>query len=181
MKWKLKESKKVFEANIFSLEQLDFIDTSNHKPLPHPFYRINSPDWVNVLPITTENEVILVRQPRAGVVRPTLEIPGGLVDPGEEPIVAAKRELEEETGYAGGTFTHLGSIPPNPAIQNNILHMFVATGVTVEANRNHFPDTTESIDLVTVSLNELEQLVAKCEINSALASLTIMLALKKPI
>ena len=180
MNWKLIESRLVKKTNIFSLEELQFLDKQTQKELSHAFYRINSADWVNILPITHEGEAVLIRQPRAGIIDMTLEIPGGIVDKNEDYSKAAMRELEEETGYSQGNIKHLGSISPNPALQNNMLHMFVAKNVRINTSRKHFPDANESIEVVTVPMETLETMVRNCEINSALASLTIMLALNAP-
>ena len=92
----------------------------------HPFYRIESPLWVNVVALTAQDELVMVRQFRQGSRTMTLEIPGGLVDPGETPGEAAARELLEETGYRAGPMTDLGSINPNPALFANRCHMQVA-------------------------------------------------------
>ena len=92
----------------------------------HPFYRIESPEWVNVVALTAADELVMVRQFRHGSRRMTLEIPGGLVDPGESPVDAGARELLEETGYRAGRLTSLGSISPNPALFANRCHMLVA-------------------------------------------------------
>lgn len=93
---------------------------------PHPFYRIESPAWVNVVALTEGDELVMVRQWRQGLRAVTLEIPGGLVDPGETPAVAGARELLEETGFRAGRMTSLGSINPNPALFTNRCHMQVA-------------------------------------------------------
>jgi 8-oxo-dGTP pyrophosphatase MutT (NUDIX family) len=95
---------------------------------PHPFYRIESPAWVNVVALTPRDELVMVRQFRQGLRDVTLEIPGGLVDPGESPEEAARRELLEETGYGADRFESLGSINPNPALFGNRCHMQVALG-----------------------------------------------------
>jgi ADP-ribose pyrophosphatase len=94
----------------------------------HPFYRIESPAWVNVVALTERDELVMVRQWRQGLRAVTLEIPGGLVDPGETPAVAGARELLEETGFRAGRMTSLGSINPNPALFTNRCHMQVAEG-----------------------------------------------------
>jgi 8-oxo-dGTP pyrophosphatase MutT (NUDIX family) len=93
-----------------------------------PFYVLETGDWVNIIPITPDGRVVLIRQYRYGRDAVSLEIPGGQVD-GEEPAVAAARELLEETGYAGDPPVHLGTVAPNPAIQNNRCHTFLATNV----------------------------------------------------
>ncbi len=86
----------------------------------HEFVLFESPDWVNVVPVTDREEIILVRQHRLGTDRMELEIPGGLVDPEDrDNLEAAKRELLEETGYRARSWSFLGSVCPNPALQGN--------------------------------------------------------------
>ena len=89
---------------------------------------LEAPDWVNVIALTESGEVVTVEQHRFGTREVTVEVPGGMVDPGEEPIEAARRELLEETGFASDRWTSLGSVAPNPAFLTNRCHHFLAEG-----------------------------------------------------
>ncbi len=90
------------------------------------YVTLEAPDWVNVVAITADGRMVMVWQYRHGVDRYTLEIPAGMVEPGEEPLAAMQRELAEETGYVSQEWRKLGSVHPNPAYQNNVCHHFLA-------------------------------------------------------
>jgi ADP-ribose pyrophosphatase len=90
------------------------------------FSTLDCVDWVNVIALTPDDRVVLVRQFRVGADKVCIEIPGGLVDPGEDAAAAAARELREETGYVARTWRRLGEVRPNPAIQGNRLTTFLA-------------------------------------------------------
>lgn len=90
---------------------------------------LESVDWVNVVAVAEDGRLVMIRQFRFGAGYSTLEVPGGMVDPGESPLAAAQRELTEETGYSGGDWQYLGAVEPNPAIHDHLCHHFLATGV----------------------------------------------------
>ena len=133
----------------------------------HPFYRIASPDWVNIVALTRDEHFVLVRQFRHGSRTVTLEIPGGLIDPGETPAEAAARELLEETGFRAGRLEDLGSINPNPALFSNRVHMQLALDCErVDVIRN---DSTEHTTFELLPETRLREVVRQIGIDHALA------------
>ena len=130
------------------------------------FSLIECVDWVNVIALTPDDEVVLIRQYRAGSASICLEIPGGMVDDGEDPLTAAKRELEEETGYTAVTWRSLGSALPNPAIQNNRLHSYLALDARCTAETRF--DSSEVIELQTAPLSEVRTMLRDGRIDHAL-------------
>jgi 8-oxo-dGTP pyrophosphatase MutT (NUDIX family) len=107
-----------------------------------------APDWVNVIPLLPDGRVVMVRQWRFGIAEPTLEIPGGVVDPGETPAVAAARELGEETGYRAASLRALGEVTPNPAILANRCATFLATGLELVGAPQDGIDEELTVELV---------------------------------
>jgi 8-oxo-dGTP pyrophosphatase MutT (NUDIX family) len=123
-KWEIIEDKKLLETPIFSLHERQLLP--HKKSETASFYVLEAPDWINVIALTENRDVVLVEQYRAGIHESSLEIPGGMVDEDESPMESAKRELLEETGYQSKKWTKLGTTSGNAAILNNYTHIFLA-------------------------------------------------------
>lgn len=133
----------------------------------HDFYVLESPDWVNIIPLTADGRVVMVLQYRHGIDEFTLEIPGGMVDPEDlSPLHAGRREMREETGYDSDDIVTLGVIHPNPAIQSNRCHTFLARDARPVGSVAF--DSTEETEVVLVPLGEIPELVRAGVITHAL-------------
>ncbi len=162
--WKRVHSKRLQSYRVFSIRTDTAISPRTGKG--HEFYIIESENWVNIIPITSEHQVVMIKQYRHGSREVTLEIPGGLVDPGDTPKKAALRELLEETGYQAQRAKRIGVVNPNPAIFNNRCYTFLAKGVKKVAGPT--PDQTEDIEVVLIPLKKIPQLILKGEIDNAM-------------
>lgn len=162
--WPCIRSQSVQSFRIFSIRT----DTSvsPRTGVEHDFYVIETQDWVNIIPITADHRVVMIRQYRHGSREVTLEIPGGLVDPGDTPENAAARELLEETGYQAEKVAEIGVSSPNPAIFNNRCYTFVARNVTKV--RDSMPDQTEDIEAVLIPLIDIPELIRRGKIDHAI-------------
>lgn len=127
---------------------------------------IDAPDWVNVVATTREGLIVLVRQFRFGVWANTLEIPGGMVDPGEDPAATAARELEEETGFRPGSLERIGVSHPNAAIFGNRIHAYRALECVDQGKRDL--DESEDIEVELVTREQLKTLVLEGAITHSL-------------
>jgi ADP-ribose pyrophosphatase len=117
------------------------------------FVVIDAPDWVNVIALTPCGRLVMVNQFRYGTNEFSWEIPGGVIDAGEDPVVAGLRELQEETGYVGTGARLLGSVNPNPAIMNNRCHLVLVENVVLATAQAWDPD--EEIEVATVPVEEV--------------------------
>lgn len=162
--WKITKSEVTAQTSIFTLKTLNAHSPGNQRS--HKFYVLEAGDWVNVIPITADGRVIMVRQYRHGTGEVTLEIPGGLIDPGQTPIQSAKRELLEETGFSGGDWELLGRTRPNPAFLNNWCYCYLARDVVRTAEQDL--DEAEELEVVTADLKDVPGLIARGEIDHSL-------------
>lgn len=114
---------------------------------------VSSSDAANVIPITADLEVVMVKQFRFGIEEFTTEIPGGLIESGESSLGGIKRELAEETGYTSDHWKHLGSLPFNPVYHKNYIHHFIAENACLTESRNL--DLGEEIELILMPLSKV--------------------------
>jgi len=160
--WPILESTKNFDTGPFSI-------TTNRCRSPrtgqeHDFYVIDFPNWVQVLPITPDDQIVMVRQYRHGCGQIFLELPGGLIDENDlSPDQTAKRELLEETGYRAEDLILLTSIYPQPAVLNNKGLTYLTKGVKKVAEPNL--DAAEDIEVCLVELQKIPKMIQNGEIN----------------
>ncbi len=174
-RWERLSSKKLMENPYFTVraDELRLPDGA----VKDPYYVIERPDAAIVFPLTAEGEVILVRQYRPAIDRIELGLPAGLVEEGEEPEKAARRELAEETGYSGGEWELLGSLASSPSLKDNWAYLFLARGV--EPSAEPAPDEYERVEVVRVPMEKVRPLVAAGELVSSSGVAAVLLALDR--
>jgi ADP-ribose pyrophosphatase len=173
--WKRLRSEMLMETPYFSLrsDRLQLPDGE----IKDPYYVIERPDAAIIFPLTVDGEVVLVSQYRPPLETMELGLPAGLVEDGERPEEAARRELSEETGYAGGEWELLGSVASSPSLKDNRAYLFLARSVKKTAAPD--PDEHELVEVVRVPVEELSSLVRSGKIVSSSGVATIMLALER--
>jgi 8-oxo-dGTP pyrophosphatase MutT (NUDIX family) len=173
--WERLESERLLETPYFALR-------SDRLRLPggavkDPYYVVERPDAAIIFPLTGEDEVVLVRQYRPPLERMELGLPAGLVEEGEKPEAAARRELLEETGYSGGEWEPLGSLASSPSLKDNWAYLFLARNV--EETSAPDPDEHELVETVKVPVEDLRGLIRSGEIVSSSGVAAVMLALER--
>ena len=153
--WEIKDSSYPFICPWLKVRK-DFVKLPNGTEISD-FYVTESPDWVNVIAMTTDGEFIVEEQYRHGIQKVCFELCAGMVDEGESPLEAAKRELLEETGYSGGNWTAFGTSVPNASGSTIKCYHFLATDV--ECNQSPKPEQTEDIKLHLLTEQELKQIM----------------------
>ncbi|PJZ69264.1 ADP-ribose pyrophosphatase [Leptospira perolatii] len=154
--WKQSNPRILNETPIFKL-------VANHTESPDgavskDFFHLQSKDWVNVIALTPENEIILIDQYRHGLHRYSLEIPGGIADKSGI-LESAQAELKEETGFVSDDWEFLGKVSGNPAVFNNWCHTFIAKNVRSTGIREL--DDSEQIRVFTYPLEKVPSLIEK--------------------
>lgn len=162
--WTWLSSKILSTCRIFTLKQEKYRSPRTGKA--HEFYLLESGDWVNVIPLTADQKVILVNQYRFGTKGFSLEIPGGMLDDGDTPARGAARELLEETGYTGSEPILLGVVHPNPAIHTNRCYTYLIENVVFTKQPEQ--DSTEDVEVEIVPLADIPKLIREGSITHAL-------------
>jgi ADP-ribose pyrophosphatase len=142
------------------------IDRATYSTLPHDMLVFGVPDWCNVLAETEGGELVMIWQHRFGTDALSLEIPGGVIDTGEEPLAAARRELREETGYEADSFELVSVVEPNPALQNNKCWTFFARNARLVGDTAF--DEVEDLELVLVPKNDIATIIDDGTVTHAL-------------
>lgn len=164
-KWKLLESEYLIKRPWLTArrDKVELPDGTIHPE----YYILEYPDWVNVIAETTDGRYVLVEQYRHGLGEVSIELCAGCVEPGEEPVVGAQRELLEETGFGGGEWELIATLSPNSSTSSNLCYCFVAHGVEQLDKEQHL-DKTEDIAVHLVSRQELFELLSNGEIKQAM-------------
>jgi len=161
--WERLESKEIADCLVFRVRE----DKSRRSDgVRGTFHVLENPDWVNVIAVTKDAQVVLIKQFRHGTENVILEIPGGMVDENEPPEDAAKRELLEETGYSSQNWISLGRSHPNPAIQNNWVYHYLA--LDCEKTGDVSFDEHENIAAKLVPLSDMSRLITDGKITHSL-------------
>ena len=165
---------KVLESSYFRPRlRLDKVELPNGKFLDATIFEFRA--WANVIALTKNNEVVLIKQYRHGVEKVLWEIPGGVVEDDEDPMEGVKRELLEETGYTASRFIQVGALYPNPAIQTNTMYCFLALDAELMGEQEL--DDGEDIEVHLVPLNELVAMTKRGEFPHALQVAALFQAL----
>ena len=156
---------KVLESSYFRPRlRLDKVELPNGKFLDATVFELSS--WANILALTKDHEVVLIKQYRHGVQKVLWEIPGGVVEDGEVPLEGVKRELLEETGYSAAEFIQVGALYPNPAFQTNTMYCFLA--LDAEKVTGQSLDDGEDIEVHLIPLKELVEMTKRGDFPHAL-------------
>lgn len=165
---------KVLESSYFRPRfRIDKCELGNGNLLDATIFEFRS--WANIVALTKDGQVVMVKQYRHGVCDVLLEFPGGVVEDGEDPIEGARRELLEETGYTSSNITLIGKLYPNPALQTNTLYCYLALDAEKVSGQNL--DAGEDIEVHLMPLDELVELAKRGEFPHALMNSVLFSAL----
>lgn len=160
----------IYDGRIIKL-QIDDVTLPNGQTAKREI--IKHPGAVAVIAVTEEGKLVLVEQYRKALERSIIEIPAGKLEPGEEPVVTARRELEEETGYGAQSLTFLQAFATSPGFADEIIYLFVAKGL-YKIDQKADLDEDEFVELLEVSLEEAQQMVVDQRIYDAKTAFAVV-------
>jgi 8-oxo-dGTP pyrophosphatase MutT (NUDIX family) len=163
--WEKLDSEEIANYRIFKMRRET--RRSPRTRAEHNFFVLESPDWVNIVPLTPDGRVVMIHQFRHGTAEVTLEVPGGMVDASDgDPAESVRRELLEETGYAADVIIHIGTVQPNPAFLNNKCYTYLALNARYQQPPQL--DGSEDIAVELVPLADVDGLIRNGRISHAL-------------
>ncbi len=164
MAWKTLKSEYLFRRPWLTARR-DAVQLPDGRTMDE-YYVLEYPDWINVIAVTADGKILLERQWRHALGELSTEIVAGVMEAGETPLEAAQRELQEETGYTGGTWRKLMTLAPNSSTMNNHCHCFLAEGV-VPAGETHF-DAVEDLEVMLCERSEVFRMLQEGVFHQAL-------------
>lgn len=169
-KWKVLQSEYIIQRPWLTA-RCDHVELPDGRVNPE-YYVLEYPDWVNVIAVTSDGQYVMERQYRHALGETLYELPCGVMEAGESPLEAARRELLEETGYAGGEWQELMVLSANPSSMSNVTHCFLAVGVE-KISEQHL-DATEDLTVHLMSREEVCRLVDGNEMKQSLMVAPLM-------
>lgn len=164
-KWKVLKSEHILRLGQWLSVRQEEVQLPSGAVVP-TWFVLEFPNWINVIAITKDGEMVMEDQYRHALGETHYELVAGVIDPGETPLEAAKRELSEETGYEGGEWELYMTLSPNPTNHNNLSYTFLARGV--EKAREQHQERTEDIRVHVMKQEEVRELLERGEIVQAL-------------
>ena len=170
LSWKILSSEYLFKRPWLTARK-DVVQLPDGR-VNNEFYVLEYPDWVNVIAITKDDRMVMIRQYRHGLRRTSFELVAGVIEDGENPMDAAKRELLEESGYAGGQWQEFMQLCANPSTTNNISHTYLAIGVEKVANQKL--DETEDVEVHIMEKETVRQMIYNNEFVQSLMAAPLL-------
>ena len=174
LKWTCGEKKSLLKTIVFDVTSSTNTYTDGQRTVSGEYIVLDAPDWVIVIPEIDGDpkEFYMVKQWRHGSKSLSVEFPGGVIDKGEEPEQAARRELLEETGCQAGRLTKLGQVNPNPALFSNQVHIFLAQDL--QCTQSQSLDNDEFVNVIKVPVEQIKKDMGTQQFPHALMSTAMM-------
>ena len=163
--WKVLKRENILRIGPWLSVRQECVELPNGTQIP-TWFVLEFPDWINVIALTKDGQMVLVDQYRHALGETHYELVAGVIDAGETPLEAAKRELSEETGFEGGEWQLFMTLSPNPTNHNNRSYTFLATNV--EKRREQHQEPTEDIGVHLMTPGQVREMLDDGEIIQAL-------------